>query len=176
MKKTSYSLLFILFGLLISCSQGKKKAEAIRQMEDQLIDAKSGTYDKTKASALILAYQDYIGEHPKDTLSASYLFKTAELQLNTTTPAQSIATLDRLIQDFPEYRRTPEALFLKGFIYENYLKDLNNARKYYQDFLGKYPTHHFADDARALLDNLGKSPEELIREFEKKNQEKATGE
>jgi TolA-binding protein len=62
-------------------------------------------------------------------------------------------------------------MFLKAFVYEDQLHDLNKAKKYYEEFLEKYPDSDFADDARISLQNLGKSPEELIKEFEEKQQE-----
>lgn len=33
----------------------------------------------------------------------------------------------------------------------------------------EFPNHEMADDARASIDNLGKSPEEIIRGFEIKD-------
>lgn len=54
-----------------------------------------------------------------------------------------------------------------GFVYENDLNDLENAKQTYEAFLQKYPNDpDFADDAQMALKNLGKSPEELIKEFE----------
>jgi len=37
----------------------------------------------------------------------------------------------------------------------------------YREFLQKYPNHEFADDAELSLKNLGKTPEELLEQFQK---------
>ena len=57
---------------------------------------------------------------------------------------------------------------MKGYVYENEIGDLNAAKKIYEDFIAKYPDDEFADDAAVSIKNLGKSPEELIKEFEEK--------
>jgi len=38
--------------------------------------------------------------------------------------------------------------------------------KQYELFLSEYPEHDFSDDAKLAIRNLGKTPEDLIREFE----------
>jgi hypothetical protein len=46
---------------------------------------------------------------------------------------------------------------------------LPKAKETYEDFLKKFPDDKdYADDATMALKNLGKSPEDLIKEFEKK--------
>jgi len=62
---------------------------------------------------------------------------------------------------------------LKAYIYENLLSNLGLAQKTYRDFLSLYPDHELSDDAEAALLNLGKSPEELVREFEARAAEQA---
>ena len=63
-------------------------------------------------------------------------------------------------------------MFLQAFVYENHVGDLSNAREKYIEFIQKYPEKDFADDAEICLQNLGKTPEELIREFEEKQRVK----
>jgi hypothetical protein len=46
--------------------------------------------------------------------------------------------------------------------------DLQKAKAVYEQFLQEYPSDQdFADDASNALKLLGKSPEEIVREFEK---------
>jgi TolA-binding protein len=91
--------------------------------------------------------------------------------MNMRRPQATIALFDRIINEYPDYEKSPSALFLKAFVYEDQLQDLENAKHYYELFLEKYPESEFADDAEVSLQNLGKSPEELIREFEEKGSE-----
>ncbi len=88
--------------------------------------------------------------------------------MNTNHSQEAINLYQRIINDYPEFRKAPECLFLKGYIYENYLNELDQAKVIYTEFIIKYPNNDFADDAQISIDNLGKSPEELIKEFEEK--------
>lgn len=165
-------LLVLPLVVLLSCSPSTKNQQAkIAAMEKEMINKTKGTLDKDKALDLINAYRNYAKNNPQDTMSALYLVKMAELQLNAVSPIEAVNTLNRIIKDFPSFRKAPECLFLKGFIYENNLNDLNKARSTYQEFLQRYPNHYFAKDAKVLISNLGKSPEELVKEFEAKNAE-----
>mgnify|MGYP003453067237 FL=1 len=42
---------------------------------------------------------------------------------------------------------------------------------YYKDYLAKYPNDEFSESAKFLLDNLGKSEEELKKMLEEKSKE-----
>ena len=55
-----------------------------------------------------------------------------------------------------------------GFTYANLLKDFENAKYNYQRFIDKYPNHALVHDTKILIENLGKSPEELIKSFQEK--------
>ena len=76
---------------------------------------------------------------------------------------------DEILDDYPDFEKAPTVLFLKAFVYDDQLQDYTNAKKYYELFLEKYPNNEFTDDAEISLKNLGKTPEELIEEFQKNN-------
>lgn len=69
-----------------------------------------------------------------------------------------------LIDKFPNHKHTPEAIFMAGFISAEYLRDYQSASNYYKRFLKAYPDHELAISVKAELENLGKSPEEILRE------------
>jgi len=71
---------------------------------------------------------------------------------------------NHLIEKFPNHEKTPEAIFMAGFICAENLKDFDNARSYYKRFLKVYPDHELAFSVQAELDNLGKSPEDILKE------------
>ena len=49
-----------------------------------------------------------------------------------------------------------------AYTYENNLHDLVRAKTLYEEFLQKFPNGELAQDARLSLENLGKTPEEMI--------------
>ncbi|GIV45488.1 MAG: hypothetical protein KatS3mg036_0306 [Ignavibacterium sp.] len=53
---------------------------------------------------------------------------------------------------------------MAGFICAENLKDYKRAEYYYKKFLKAYPDHELASSVKVELDNLGKSPEEILKE------------
>ena len=75
---------------------------------------------------------------------------------------------------YPESPKTPLVLFLVGYIYNNELHSLDSAGSAYRRFLQKFPEHEMASSARFELDNLGKSPDEMILQDPPEELPKAT--
>jgi outer membrane protein assembly factor BamD (BamD/ComL family) len=154
---------------IISCSSPvEKKKSAINAMEKALFSDENKMIDRVKANELIVAYVAFADTFPTAKETPEYLFKAADISMNMNMPQKAIQLFDRIIKDYSDYKKAPQCLFLKGYVYENEIGDLNAAKKIYEDFIAKYPDDEFADDAAISIQNLGKTPEELIREFEEK--------
>ncbi|KAA0251995.1 MAG: hypothetical protein EDM75_12480 [Chlorobiota bacterium] len=63
------------------------------------------------------------------------------------------------------------ALFYAGFIYGNELGDIAKATENYNLLIKEYPEHPAAKLAKDDLALLGKTPEELLNEALKKNEQ-----
>jgi len=160
-------LILTLAAVLASCGPSiEKDAAEIQTAEDTLFASSEGFIDKAKALELVDLYVNYANSYPDDSMAVEYLFKGAEFCLNLGEGQRAITLYDRVITEHPDFRKVPECLFLKGYVYENYLGDLDNAKAIYLEFIEKYPDNEFADDAVISIQNLGKSPEELIKQFE----------
>jgi hypothetical protein len=104
--------------------------------------------------------------------------KKADLLSKAAGLAKSIGNFNKSVQlyyqiskDMPDHAKARTALFMQGFIYENDLSDPVRAKSIYEDFLKRYPADaDYADDVEMSLKNLGKSPEQLLKEFEQKNE------
>ncbi len=174
MKRTT---LFFAFAIIfITACDGPKKEESkkplsleemISQQEEKVFNPDQNKMVKQEATALVNLYEKYANQHPKDSLAAEYLFRASDISMNLRRPGHTIRLFDRILNEYPDFKKVPSVLFLKAFVYEDQLKDYDNAKKYYELFLEKYPDSEFADDAKISLKYLGKSPEELIKEFEK---------
>ncbi len=127
----------------------------------------SQTVDSVAVNELVSEYQNFSSKYPDDSLSPEYLYKAAGLASGFNRGAQAIDLYESIIQAYPHYKRIPECYFMKAFTYENSLGNIGKANDLYNTFLDKYPDHELADDARAAINFLGKSPEEMVREFEK---------
>jgi len=73
----------------------------------------------------------------------------------------AIQDFQKLINNYPQGKHTAEAAFMLGFINANDLKDFEAAKKYYTEFIKKYPKHELADDAQYELQTLGKDINDL---------------
>ncbi|MBU1100331.1 MAG: tetratricopeptide repeat protein [Bacteroidetes bacterium] len=67
-------------------------------------------------------------------------------------------------ESYPDSMQAVNALFMIAFLQANELKNLDAAKDAYVKFIERYPDHELAVSARAELDNLGKSPEEILQE------------
>ena len=142
----------------------------IEMLEQQI--STQQTVDYKFAAELVAAYLDFFNNYPKDALAADYLFKAGEVSMNIKQSEKAIEFLKKLIDLYPNYKKASFALFLEGFIYETQLRDMNKAKEIYTQVIQLYPNTRIADDAKASIANLGKSDEELIKEFEEKNKKK----
>ncbi len=150
-----------------STMTGKDSSKVyIQNLEKKLYADSSQTIKPGVALETMIAYARFAHDFPKDSLSPEYLFKAAEIARALHKGHEAVLYYEKICTDYPNYEKTPTALFLKAFTYENTLKDTANARIGYQEFIKKYPDNQFADDAQYSLKYLGKSPEELIKMFE----------
>lgn len=157
-------ILMILFG---ACNPKQSwKRNSIESAEKALMEqAKKGNVDTAAVNALLKEYEGYSEKYPDDTLGAAYLFKAADFYRYMHKPLLSIGLYDKIYNRYPQLVKRPYALFLQGFIYENEVNNTHAAKVLYEKFLTTYPNHPMANDVKTTLSNLGKSPEELIREF-----------
>jgi len=177
MKRTGYTLIIALL-LFSSCSNSEKQADnntefniadSIAYYEDALFSGKIKTIKTTDAIKLADFYMQYAITNKADTNSPTNVFKAADIYSNFRKPNKAITAYKTILEKYPNSKNASAALFLTAFIYEDQLHDLANAEKYYKLYLEKYPESDFADDAEISLKNLGKTPEQLIEEFEKNN-------
>jgi len=162
-------LLFISITVLFGCGQSKEKSiSKIHDLEKQLYSSNVGPVDTSKASEMINLYTDFEKKYPNDTAAAEYLYRAANLAMNVGKSLKSLEYINIIISKYPNYKKITSCYFLKGFIYDYHLKDINNARKSYQEFIAKFPKDDLANDAQISLNNLGKSDEQIIKEFEAK--------
>ena len=169
MKKLQFHLLIT--GLLItvmftSCQSPRDESIANIENTEMEVFSENGMIDRNRVDELIETYVGFADEFPEDTLAPDYLFKAGDISMNTNRSRQAIRFYDRIITEFPDYKKTPEAMFLKAYVYENNLGRLDKAKEIYETFLALYPNNEFADDAEVSLRFLGKSPEELIEIFQ----------
>jgi len=153
---------------LNSCSNSRDTMSAeISKMESDMKTKQK--LDSTTVNELLSAYQNFSSKYPDDSLSPDYLYKAAGLAAGFNRGTQAIGLYESIIQNYPDYKKKAECFFMEAFTYENTLGNIGKANELYTEFLNKYPDHELADDAQTAIKFLGRSPEEIVREFEKMN-------
>lgn len=158
--------------VLVSCTNKKAAlAKDIATKETQLFSNGNAINLKTPAAqSLVDQYELYANSFPDDTLSATYLYKSADLYIGMKNYGAAMKSYEKIIQQYGRFSKMSYCIFLAGFNAENNLHDLKTAKKYYELFLEKYPNAPMADDVRFSLQNLGRSLDDIVKEFEQKNQ------
>lgn len=175
----------MMIGLLVSCGQTSEQTERdedgktltpemmrenIAELEKDLVKGKRVSQLNTnKAKRLIQQYQMYINSNPSDSTSASYLHKAADLSVGVGNFDASIRFIDKLIEDHQDFEKLPEIMLFKGFVYEAHLDNHANAVKAYEALRDRFPNHKLANDAKAAIENLTLTEEELLQKFEQMN-------
>jgi len=173
MRSSSVFILFVSVVFLAGCGQnsGKKKAlDKIAMSEAKIFGDSTATIpDQKTGMEMIQAYTDYSNAWPKDTSSAEFLFKAAEIAMNLNQSGMAIDYYNRILLNYPEFNKRPYCIFLQAFILENQMNLFDQAKARYQEFIDKYPDHILVKDAKASIENMGKPIEELIKEWDLKN-------
>ena len=157
-------VLLLIAGFFVGCNSNDP-AKRIEKLEKQVL-ATDKAIDPVVASDLVSAYCDFADANPDDTMTPEYLFKAVDVSMNLNEPQRTIYIIDKLVREYPDYPRTQAALFIKAFVFETRYNNLDMAKKIYEQYLSMYPNGDFADDCKASIENLGLSPEELVKKFE----------
>lgn len=155
---------------------GSSELMKIRELEKVVYNDSSMTYNKSKGNQLILAYEEFAKFYDKDTLTPGFLFNAGELAMALNLGAKAVGLFEKVRTQYPTYEKAPACLFLQGFVFETQLFNNEKAKEKYSQFIKEYPNHELADDAQASINNLGKSLEDLVKEFESKQADSLTKE
>ena len=162
-------------GAKTEASTEELKAQLIEQISIKEKALKEKGYTPASMSELdelVKLYKGFAQNNPLDEKTPEYLFKCAEMQGALGDYTRAISTYENIVANYKDFIKCPEAQFAVGFIYENYLKQLGKAEEAYQKVVANYPKHKFSLEAKAAIENLGMSDEELIRKFEEMNKPK----
>lgn len=142
----------------------------IKNLEGQM--HRSEKIDNVLAGQALQIYHEYSQTYPTDEITPDYLFKAGEIATAIQQYPQAYSHYKTISEKYPTYKMIQESMFLQASILDNYLNEDDKARVVYEALIKRFPESTYATDAKAAIDNLGKSDEDLIKEFKKKNGEK----
>jgi pentatricopeptide repeat protein len=158
--KTIIALLSLL--LIVGCSTKKSDKE--------LFDEAQKNLKEDKIPEAVMAFEELVNDHSDSELTPEALSQLGSLYQNKLIKSLSerenlekaISIFKKLHDEYPTSSYAPSGLFMAGFIYANELQNYKEAESVYKQFLSEYPDDDLAPSAKAELDNLGLSPEEIL--------------
>ena len=151
----------ILLGIFIASSWwagcGQQSAEELFAAGEAAA-ADPATADQ--AVAHFTAFLERFAESPKAPEALRKLAALAQQQGNM---QEAIGYYERVLAEYPASGHGDEAQFMIAFIYEEYIRDLAEARRAYQRVIDNYPDSELAASARHLLPNVGRTPQEWVQ-------------
>ncbi len=159
MKKIFY-ILWLLPLVITACKQDL--GSEIASLESQL--ASANEMDPKLARELIDKYKQQASLLNNET-SSTWLFRAGQVANGIKDYTQAILLWEEVLKQYPGSDEAPGALFSQAFTYDYYIKNTDKARQLYQDFIDRYPQDELAAQARVSIENLGKSPEEMLQQI-----------
>ncbi len=131
-----------------------------------LTHAKVDTISSTQATNFIRSAEVINMILPVDTLSNKMLIRSAEISKKYEFYKKAIRLYDWYLLIHPDSDKAALIHLLKGEIYENNLKDEENALFEYETVANNYKSSVWNDDAKHLLKNMGKQKEYILNQAE----------
>jgi TolA-binding protein len=155
------SLLVLIF--LFSCSSKKTDKE--------LFDEAKKNLTENKVPEALTGFDQLVSDYPDSKLAPEALSQLASVYQNKMVKnlseqenlEKAVSLFKEVHDKYPDSEYAPSGLFMAAFISANDLKKYEEATSLYKQFLKEYPNNDLAASAQAELDNMGKSPEEILR-------------
>ena len=175
MKKSTFLFIVVLFVSFVACKDAKREREQmlqnIKNTEKEILADSLDFLSFKNAGKVIALYDEFAEKYPEDTLTPMFLFRKGEITMNTNQHDLSLKTFDLVIEKYPNFYELDRVYFMRAFLLENYINDIEKAKEAYNTFMQKFPDNELFEDAKISLENIGKTPEELIMEFESKHKD-----
>lgn len=163
MKKLS--VIFIIAILFISCS---------KTSDEGYFDQAKVLLKENKVNEAIISLETLLKEYPESNIAPKALVQLATIYQNQLLKNISQTELfDRaqkyfreVFDKYPKSEEASNSLFMSSFILSNELKKYDEATEGYKLFIEKYPNSPLVISAKDELDNMGLSPEEILKKKE----------
>jgi tetratricopeptide (TPR) repeat protein len=139
--------------------------QLLDNISELIFNENTGKIDFLQANNYIEGSVFFTMLQPDNKLAPEYLFKASEASRAIQKYSRTIDLYEWLISDYMDYNKIGQVHFLYAFTLDNDLGRIEEAKIAYNNFIEKFPNSDFIDDAKFLIENLGKSEEEIIESF-----------
>ena len=160
--KRIFSVVTVIIFLFSACNSNRDK---------ELFESATAKANAKNYSEALKDYNQIIDEYSSGEKASESIFAVAAMYHMYQVPniskeeslKKAITYYQKLYDQFPKNDKAAKALFMAAFIKANELNQLDGARSSYQLFIEKFPNHELAMQAKIELENLGKTPEEMLK-------------
>lgn len=172
MKRTLKIMLALVMAFgMFACGEKKITEKELQELEATVLNPEA-PINAEAVPEVVEKFCKFVEQNPEDVNAPDWLFKALDLSVNFLEPEKSLAIGNQFIESYPDNDRTPMVMFVLGsMVYEEKLQDYDKAREIYETILAKYPDSDFVPSVEAALRFLGKTPEEIVKEFEMQQQQ-----
>lgn len=144
--------------LLIGCS-GQDASDLMNQAAELQKDGKS--------SEALTLYEQVVKDYADAPEAPEAIFRSALIYINEQKDPVKAATAYELVAEkYPDSKWGHQGLFAAGYTYANDIRNLDRAKEAYQKYLKLYPDSSMAQTVQFELENLGKSPEDILESLQ----------
>jgi tetratricopeptide (TPR) repeat protein len=174
MMRCKYFLLVLLLmsGSWSACNESSKgRGEDQMKLSNQISRLSKEVYqnnqpiDLVKSEELLKCLTEYANKYRQDSLSAVYLLDAAQLSSSIGKYQQAVQFLMNYVEH-PNASKKDYATYLVGYQYDAFLKQPQQAEKYYRATIERYPDSPWAKTANQSLQWTGMSDQEIIQKLE----------
>lgn len=140
--------------------------DQIKEIGKRIFTDETG-FDKAIGQEFITAVENFALLNPTSEKAPTFLIDAATIARNLGSGGKTLELFRTVYERFPNHPKAGDALFYEAFTYDADLKDFKKAEAAYKKFMEKNPEHPFVDQAKVMLQNLGKSDEELLKSLGK---------
>ena len=167
MKKTLKLMLVALlaFGMM-ACGEKKITEDDLKQAEKAMFNDDM-IANPEAATVAVEKFCKFAKQNPDDPTAPEWLFKALEIAVGQKDAAKSEKICQSLMDKYPTYEKTPFGMFMMAsMVYDDQLKDLDKARAMLEKIIADYPDSEITPSAEVMINYLGMTPEEILKQFE----------
>jgi outer membrane protein assembly factor BamD (BamD/ComL family) len=159
----NYFFHFFLFVIILTACNS--------ETDKDLFESAGAMYKARNYAGAASEYEKLLTKFPNSSYSEDSYFALAGIYQMEKIPnlkkadamKKAVEYFQKFYSKFLKTERTPKVLFMIGYIRANELKDYDSARIAYNEFLQKYPQHELSSSVKLELENLGKTPEQILQ-------------
>ncbi|MBR9977834.1 MAG: tetratricopeptide repeat protein [Bacteroidetes bacterium] len=137
------------------------------QDASQLMDKAKNLREKGQTAEALALFEEIARDHENSPEAPEAMYVSAQMYFNEQRdPVKAATTYELIAEKYPESSWAHRGLFSAAYTYANDIRNLERARIAYERYLTQYPDSSMAATAQFELENLGKSPEELLESMQ----------